>query len=641
MELFIENLKNIVNLKTNFEDKKINFVFGISGSGKSAIANALTCENINEYVRVGTSIEKFKILVDGNERNINQFAVYDEKQVDNLNLYSEDGSDAYEIIFSNNESYIEAVNEFEKVVSKLNNHKNRLMDHQRIITKLLDSQSIKKLTAKGELPKTADVNKILDIHSKNSSDSLNKAIDYGQDKVGWLKKGKDFEEFKNKICPFCEKELTDGRIQVVNDISNIDSKFFKVIESDKSIYDELKIPKPDYFDISALKEHSTLMITYVIILNDLVTINDFLELVNIEDFDPKKLSKIKVSKDFEEMFSEVYAIVQETNDNLETIKKQLSNIKYQMKTIISKNINGINNTLKYMGIKYKIVERPIKPNEKRASFLLKHINETQNDVNQVSFLSTGEKNILALIFFMIKNQRKNLIIDDPASSFDEYRRKIIFNYIKKNFKKRTVIVLSHDEVFSKFAIKAKYMERNTDIGIIKFMSNYDGNPKMLDITLDDYKSLDNFIRSKLAVTDNYLSQIINCRLLLEIECQSLRKTNAEYGYLSAIIHGTNVNEIEKFLLDNNILEMDLLALIKNKCGIDLPKLNEVTKDMLKMDDLTNYEKVFCLRENEKDPVIKSEMSELIHLNDRLAICLNPYKFDTFSPYLFDRINGGK
>lgn len=188
MELLVENLKNIEYLKTDFEDKKMNFVFGISGSGKSAIANALTSTEIHDYIKVGMKTENLKILVNGTERNLSQFAVYDEKQVENLYLYSEDGSDAYEIIFSNNDNYIEAVNEFEKIVQKLSSHKNKLMDQQRIISKLLDTQSIKKLTAKGELPKTADVNKIIDIHSRTNSTSLNMAISYGQDKVGWLKR---------------------------------------------------------------------------------------------------------------------------------------------------------------------------------------------------------------------------------------------------------------------------------------------------------------------------------------------------------------------------------------------------------------------------------------------------------------------
>lgn len=44
-----------------------------------------------------------------------------------------------------------------------------------------------------------------------------------------------------------------------------------------------------------------------------------------------------------------------------------------------------------------------------------------------------------------------MIIDDPASSFDEYRRKIIFDFIYEFHKKSTVLVLSHDHVFAKLA----------------------------------------------------------------------------------------------------------------------------------------------------------------------------------------------
>ena len=45
-------------------------------------------------------------------------------------------------------------------------------------------------------------------------------------------------------------------------------------------------------------------------------------------------------------------------------------------------------------------------------------------------LSFGEKNIIGLILFLLANKDKEmLIIDDPASSFDEYRRKVIFDFI--------------------------------------------------------------------------------------------------------------------------------------------------------------------------------------------------------------------
>ena len=637
MNIAIEHLKNIDKLDIDIEDKKINFIFGISGSGKSAIADALTKAEMDDLIQVGKQFEDLHILVDGKERNLSNFAIFDEKQIEKLDLYSEEGEDAYEIIFSNNGKYIETVNEFENIVSKLNDKKSQLMNKQFVIRKLLDGQSIKKLTRKGELPKTANVMKIMDIHSKTNSTTLNKAVEYGQDKVSWIKKGVTFDDYNKKICSFCEQSLKDDRITEINDILSIDNKFFKVIEEDESVYNDLNIPKPDYFSVDSLKNHSKTMIDYANILDDILKINSFLELADIDNTEPKELSKIKLSNAFKKSFPDIYAIVEETNANLESIKRQLSIIKYQMKNTISSNKNSINQTLKVLGIKYRLVERPIKPREKKASFLLKHISETKEEVNQVSYLSTGEKNIIALIFFLLKNKRKNIIIDDPASSFDEYRRKIIFNYIKKNHNRRTILVLSHDEVFSKFAIKAKYKEKNKNIGIVNFMSNYSGKPFVTDINPDDYKSFEEFVKTRIKLTDNYLSKIVNCRLLYEIECQNRGETNIQYGYLSAIIHGSGAEQIKEFLKKNNFEEKDLIDEINQKWSVKLPMYSKNEIEDAEIKELTNFEKIFYLRETIKEKKLRDEMSDLIHLNDKLAICLNPYKFDTFSPYLFDCI----
>ena len=45
-----------------------------------------------------------------------------------------------------------------------------------------------------------------------------------------------------------------------------------------------------------------------------------------------------------------------------------------------------------------------------------------------------------------------------------------------------------------------------------------------------------------------------------------------------------------------------------------------------------------LTSSKKDKVIKDELSNIIHMNSALAICLNPYKFNYFSKYVYDYIN---
>jgi len=135
-----------------------------------------------------------------------------------------------------------------------------------------------------------------------------------------------------------------------------------------------------------------------------------------------------------------------------------------------------------------------------------------------------------------------------------------------------------------------------------------------------------------------LSKIVNCRLLYEIECQNNGETNIQYGYLSAIIHGCDVEEMKEFLDKKNFEEKDLVDEINKKCSVELPMYSETEIEDAEITNLTNFEKIFYLREMINEKKLRDEMSDLIHLNDKLAICLNPYKFDTFSPYLFDCIS---
>ncbi len=47
------------------------------------------------------------------------------------------------------------------------------------------------------------------------------------------------------------------------------------------------------------------------------------------------------------------------------------------------------------------------------------------------------KNFIALVLFLLSNTKKYVVIDDPASSYDENRRKniyeLFYDFHKKNF----------------------------------------------------------------------------------------------------------------------------------------------------------------------------------------------------------------
>ncbi len=637
MDIIIENLKNINRLDISLEEKKVNFIFGISGSGKTAISDALTESNLEEITQIGKLVENVVIKVDGRDRNLNAFQIYNQKQVDNLSVYAIEGQDAYEIIFSNSESYNEKVDEFDKLVSQLALKRNEIFNRRNLIQRLLDSQGAIKLKKKDELPKTALVNKIKELHvNEKSKEILAAAKTYGQDKFGWLKKGTLYSEYIEKKCPFCEQEIERNKYESLNEILKIDNVFFKAINEESKMYSDLDLEKPDYLDKDSLDKHSLVMKKYSLVLADLVKINNFIDLNNIEDIDPQKLTKIELSDAFIEIYPDITKIVNETNNEITKIKQHLSQLKSQMKKVISDNLNEINTNLKLLGFKYKVVQRPVKPKEKKGSFILKHKSDA-NELDRSKHLSTGEKNILALIFFLLKTKTKNLIIDDPASSFDENRRKIIYDLILKKANRRTIIVLSHDEVFTKFAIKSKYLDRNENIGVVKYMSNYTGQPITQDIHTSDYNTLETFAKDRIVNTTNPLLHVINSRIIFESKRNENSLSKAAYGYLSAIIHQEPETLVMEELSNVGISETDVLLHIKEVTGAALSNYMINNASPLSFIEFTNIEKIFCLREDTEVGITRDEMSSLIHLNDRLAICLNPYKFDNFSPYLYDRV----
>lgn len=66
MNITIENFKNLKQLNYTIDDNKINFLFGMSGSGKSSILSALADDVPNNYRKFGlSSSDIMQIKVDG------------------------------------------------------------------------------------------------------------------------------------------------------------------------------------------------------------------------------------------------------------------------------------------------------------------------------------------------------------------------------------------------------------------------------------------------------------------------------------------------------------------------------------------------------------------------------------------------
>ena len=108
-----------------------------------------------------------------------------------------------------------------------------------------------------------------------------------------------------------------------------------------------------------------------------------------------------------------------------------------------------------------------------------------------------------------------------------------------------------------------------------------------------------------------------------------------YQYLSAIVHCTSRHEIETKLAKINKEEKDVFDEICQKFpqlkGIQFEEYDD--KKEISIKNYTLIEKAFYIREKCGNEDIKKELSDMIHLNQKLKVCLNPYKFEYRSNYL--------
>lgn len=93
MVIDIQNFNSIKTLHYEIVDSKINFLFGISGSGKSSIAYALTDTNKEKYQMVGKDAGMVKVEVNESDIKYTDNYIYNSKFMENILINKQDGQD--------------------------------------------------------------------------------------------------------------------------------------------------------------------------------------------------------------------------------------------------------------------------------------------------------------------------------------------------------------------------------------------------------------------------------------------------------------------------------------------------------------------------------------------------------------------
>lgn len=651
MKIHLQNFNNLKNLTYEIKNRKVNFLFGISGSGKSSISRAINAKDLTNYVTAGQPLGSCSVSLEDKEYNNDDVPIYDYEYMNNVLLLRTNKSDIYSIIYAGEESLSIYRLKYDEYLGTFKNFKDQLLlirDRISALTKALKIEFNQNKTYKS----TCLIRKFEDTITSKGRNTL--AHKYAGSRAQWFADGAKTEEYMEGKCPFCSKVLTDKRKEIISSIISIDSKSFEKIMQKSSAFIELNLELPVWNSKASINKFRKK-------LHDIVDakteIEDLLAIIDASykpEFEICDIKTIKISKKVKELFPDLNDSVSKFNASLVDIKKLLGKIKSQTISLISKNITCINDYLKRFSIPYVFEKTNIDSNNHVAEYLLRH-EDDMSSTDRVRSLSFGEKNIIGLILFVLTyKNRKMLIIDDPASSFDNYRRKIILDLIfEMKQPDSTILVLSHDEVFIKLAlfyatgsmkklinrasmsnIEKKY---SSEIGTTSFIENGESQA-IIDITIDDFDSIDAFIKVRLKTLPRIISYQTAILIRLLYECKT-HKTNLEkavYGYLSAIIHETPYTDIIVLLNSTAYSEKDILKNISQIVGAKYHRLNNdylLTYKTLNYNDLefvALFRELLKETKDKQKKAVKTELNSIIHLSSTYLTCLNPFKFRLYS-----------
>jgi len=647
MHIQIHGYKNIISFDEIIEDGKINFISGRSGSGKSAIGQALLQKDtdFNKTVGyVGTS----DAFIDGVDSLQKKVMVFDRSAVDSYfsDSYPEspDGqSPIYHVLIDRQNLISNAQHAVDVQVQSLKSLLPQLEKAEEDFALIEKQFSCKAVVKKGKWVFTQK-----NFSLRKYEASLKKAIGrktkgsiYLQDpaKVGWIKEGQGF--IVKNACPFCEKQLSQTRLSVINDIASFDDKVLSSFHLDPALQSTYQI-SPINATLNSVQQMERDLLEIEKAANELQNLK--LAIGKIEE-----LSVMSKPFDFSIHANHLIHFVPQLSSVLAALaqsgaalSKAIDQAKSTTRVYLKNRRKEINAYIDALGIPYVF---DAQYQEGRIdSYRLIHKGELINTIpnsstwaqklaggmNRKDALSNGEKNALALVFFLESARSENpdlVIVDDPASDYDEYKRQVILNSVRSIIPGKTILVLSHDCVFEKLAICDQF----ANWGKIAYCVNETGTLVLKDVHKTDFDSLENLAQAMAQQAFNngdYFRAVINMRIFYETRGTTSRMV---YDYLSGILHSVNNPSISvgAQIVARGWDEGALISTIDSDFHISgFPSFTPSLLTNIHTQNYTTFEKAIYLREFIKNNnSLRAELSSLVHLNSSLLIGLNPYEFD--------------
>ena len=576
----IHNCNNIKNGTIRIEPNKLNIKYGINGTGKTTIANAIKysveedkLQDLQSYYSTDkASIEvspKFNKILVFNEEFINQVVFVEDEVIENsfeVFLKTPD----YEAKKGQLDEHLKILREIVAEDSEIADLKNKLMT----INGKFSRTSTGKLSTTGVLKSLLSKQNLYNIPTE--LESYRPFIENTDNNIAWIdwvNKGDAFDNID--CCPYCSEGLKENHIQKKEifkktykkkDSQNLKEILELVQELKEFISDEkynelIKYIKSDTPDDVIKTIIGKLTTELDLLISRFDAISDFgrknIAMADISDVEqqilhmeiPVDLFGIFRGEKLLNMFSRINEKVVQLKGEVSSLKKEMGELKGLLLATINASQMDINDFLKTAGINYEIEIRA--EDETNSKTILKQcFNDEKSNVENIrEHLSWGEKNAFSLILFMYYAHMQNadlIILDDPVSSFDSNKKYAILHRMFKNMGKqqislldKTVLLLTHDfEPITDFIVVGKMSKDNA---VASFVWNENGivTEQMINPEDDVCIITEEYANIARKSDINIVSRVAFLRKLCELNGRQGAWGEA-YEILSCLVHASGI-----------------------------------------------------------------------------------------------------
>lgn len=684
MDITISNCNNVSNGTITIEKNNVNIKYGINGTGKSTIANAIKYKVLREE-----DITKLKPF--NTEETIVPSVVFSE-EINSIKIYNEDYVSQYlfkdngsNLIQNSFEVFIKPI-DYDEKTENINNIIKVVKDYvlgdellNTLVNQKNDLFSLLKINNAGTSFNKTGLYKALETGNKivNIPINIKKYDSYlynantNSKWYTWQNDGRQYIISDKKKCPFCTSDLIETYLEEFNLLDQLfDKKNVEAINKASGIFEKFE----NYVDInnfSFLNELTKKENAIDSTDNDKLTgfykeLNaicnnieffkglDFITIRNIDDLSNKiALSKVNVDELKFINNNILLAKIKEFNGKVDELLLNISNLQIEINVLkssinntVNKNKVRINNFLKTVGMNYEV--QLLNDNN-----IILNFKDTAIVVNPIEHLSWGERNCFALALFLFECIHQNsdlIILDDPVSSFDINKKFGIMHYLfnaENSLKGRTVLILTHDlepiinmcKVKEYDFVKCTYIENNHG-NVLEHNIKKNNIYTIIDVAKQCFEN------DKV----NVINRLVHLRRYLELN----NEYEMEYNMISSVFKATEVPiyRDRNRIINDRTFTVDEIKETENKIRkyvdcFDYNNIYQIINDIQQMKKIylkssNNYEKIEIFRITAKKfglcnggKVIEKFIDETFHIENSYVFQLNPYAYNQVPSYIVD------